>query len=187
MPALALYWDADTFLGRHTPVEGCLMPALALYWDANIFLSYINGYADRLPTLDALLARADAGDAAIYTSAISQVEVAFADAEKRQRVLDPQAEQNIDRLWNDSKAIMVIEYHPVIGRGARALVRNAMTHGQRLTPLDAVHLATAQWLHQNVHSIAEFHTYDHDLNDYAPIVGFTICEPYLHLQQPGLI
>ena len=161
------------------------MPALALYWDANIFLSYIEGDAGRLPMLDALLTRADAGDVTIYTSAISQVEVAFARAEQRQRALDPQTEQRIDQLWDNSKAITVVEYHPVISRGARSLMRNAITEGRSLKAMDAIHLATAQWLHQTERNIAEFHTYDYRLNGYAPVVGFTICEPYL--QQPGLI
>ena len=31
------------------------MPAVAVYWDANVFLAYINGMAEHLPTLDALL------------------------------------------------------------------------------------------------------------------------------------
>ena len=136
------------------------MPALALYWDANAFLSYINGDAGRLPTLDGLLQRAAAGDAVIYTSALSLVEVAFGAAEQQQRALDPQTEQRIDQLWNDPKAVTVVEFHPGIGRAARDLVRNAITQGRSLKPLDAVHLATAQWLHQTGRSIAEFHTYD---------------------------
>ena len=161
------------------------MPALALYWDANIFLSYIEERPGILPTLEALLKRADAGEAIIYTSAISQVEVAFADAEQQQRALDPQTEQRIDQLWADSKAITVVEFHSGIAREARSLMRNAITLGRSLKPMDAVHLATAQWLHQTGRSIAEFHTYDHPLKGYASTVGFTICEPYL--QQPGLI
>ena len=159
------------------------MPALALYWDANNFLSYIDGDEGRLPTLAALMERADAGEATIYTSAISQVEVAFGTAEQQQRALDLQTEQRIDQLWDNSKAITVVEYHPVISRGARSLMRNAITEGRSLKAMDAIHLATAQWLHQTGCNIAEFHTYDHRLNGYASVVGFTICEPYL--QQPG--
>ena len=161
------------------------MPALALYWDADTFLSYINGYAGRLPTLDALLTRADAGDATIYTSAISQVEVAFAAAEQRQRVLDPQTEQRIDQLWADSKAIAVVEYHPGIGREARSLIRNAITEGRSLKPMDAIHLATALWLRQTGIPVAEFHTYDHRLIGYAAVDGVAICEP--HTLQPNLV
>lgn len=161
------------------------MPALALYWDANAFLSYINGDAGRLPTLDALLDRAAAGDAAIYTSALSQVEVAFATTERLQRALDPQTEQRIDQLWADPKAITVVEYHIYIGREARSLIRNAMTEHRRLTPMDAIHLATALWLRQTGIPVAEFHTYDRDLIDYAAIDGVAICEP--HIIQPNLV
>lgn len=161
------------------------MPALALYWDANNFLSYINEIPERLPTLDALLDRAAAGDAAIFTSAISYAEVAFGAVEQRQRALDPQTEQRIDQLWNDSKAVTVVEYHIDIGREARSLMRNAITLGQSLKPMDAIHLATALWLRQAEISVAEFHTYDHRLNGYATTVGFAICEP--HTLQPNLV
>ena len=161
------------------------MPALALYWDANTFLSYINGDAGRLPTLDALLERAAAGDTAIYTSALSQVEVAFAATKQLQRALDPQTEQRIDQLWADPKTITVVEYHTHIGREARSLMRNAITEGRSLKPMDAIHLATALWLRRTGIPVAEFHTYDRNLSRYAVIDGVTICEPYL--QQPGLI
>lgn len=160
------------------------MPALALYWDANTFLSYINGDAGRLPTLDALLERAAAGDTAIYTSALSQVEVAFAATEQLQRALDPQTEQRIDQLWADPKAITV-EYHIGIGRQARSLMRNAITEGRSLKPMDAIHLATALWLRQTGIPVAEFQTYDRNLIGYAAIDGVTICEP--HIIQPNLV
>ena len=160
------------------------MPALALYWDANNFLSYINGVPERLPVLDGLLYRATAGDAVIYTSALSQVEVAFAATERLQRALDPQTEQRIDQLWADPKTITVVDYHIHIGREARSLMRNAMTERWRLSPMDAIHLATALWLRQTGIPVAEFHTYDRDLIAYAAIDGVAVCEP--HIIQPNL-
>ena len=44
--------------------------------------------------------------------------------------------------------------------------------------MDAIHLATAQWLADNGTEIDEFHTYDRGLDKYAALVGFKICEPY---------
>ena len=64
------------------------MPDKNTYWDANPFLSYVNQYPERMATLDALLDTAAGGGIKIYTSAISQVEVAFAASEQHRRRLD---------------------------------------------------------------------------------------------------
>ena len=161
------------------------MPDTFIYWDANPFLSYINEYPDRMPALDALLDSSANGSVTIYTSALSQVEVAFAASEQKRRALDPQEEQKIDALWSDPGAVALVEYHDGIGRQARALMRDAVTHGWSLKPLDAVHLATAMWLAQAGFQVDEFHTYDGALEKYATIVGFTICEP--RTAQPRMI
>lgn len=161
------------------------MPDTFIYWDACNFLSYINEHQGRMPTLDALLDGSANGSITIYTSALSQVEVAFAASEQQRRALDPQEEQKIDALWNDPDAISLVEYHDGIGKQARALIRDAITHGWSLKPLDAVHLATAMWLSQSGFQVDEFHTYDGSLEKYAAIVGFTICEP--HTAQPKML
>lgn len=160
------------------------MPDTFIYWDANPFLSYINQHPDRMPTLDALLDDSASGSVTIYTSALSQVEVAFAASEQKRRALDAQEEQKIDGLWNDSDAVSLVEYHDGIGRQARALMRDAITRGWSLKPLDAIHLATAMWLVQAGFQVAEFHTYDRSLDKYGSIVSFTICEP--HTPQPKM-
>ena len=156
-----------------------------IYWDANLFLSYVNEHPERTPTLDALLENSSDGSIQIYTSVVSKVEVAFAASEQKQRILSPQEEHKIDGLWNDPDAIVLVEYHDDIGRQARALIRDAMTRAWSLKPLDAIHLATAQWLINVGYSVGEFHTYDRPLDKYGPIVGFKICEPYT--AQPRMI
>ena len=161
------------------------MPATFIYWDANPFLSYVNEYPGRMPALDALLDSSAKGSITIYTSALSQVEVAFAASEQKQRVLDPQEEQKIDALWSDPDAVALVEYHDGIGQRARALMRESITRGWSLKPLDAVHLAMAMWLAQSGFQVDEFHTYDGALEKYSSIVGFTICEPYT--QSPRMI
>lgn len=150
-----------------------------IYWDANPFLSYVNGYPDRLPTLDALLDKSVGGTFKLYTSALSQVEVAFATSEQRRRSLDPAEEQKIDSLWSAPGVVEIVEYHDGIGQQARALMRDAITHGWSLKPMDAIHLATAQWLLDYGYEVAEFHIYDRSPDKYGPIVGFRICEPYI--------
>ncbi len=149
-----------------------------IYWDANAFLAYVNEETERMPTLDAILDSAAKGEIQLHTSDISRVEVAFGASEQTQRALDTATEQLINSLWNDTSAVVMVEYHADIGDIARTLMRDAMTRGWRLTPLDAIHLATAQWLSDNGVQVEEFHTYDRGLDKYGPIVSFRICEPY---------
>ncbi len=79
-----------------------------LYWDTPIWLSYINGDEDRLPVIDALLAESTStkGRCKIYTSVLSQVEVAFAKKEQDGNVLDPTVEEKIEQLWQDADALV---------------------------------------------------------------------------------
>lgn len=157
-------------------------PRRRIYWDAPVWLSYINGDIDRLPTLDALLAdsSSDSGNVEIYTSTVSQVEVAFARAEQDKKALDQTVEQQIDELWADRVALKLAELHERITKEARQFIRLAMTRSWSLKPLDAIHLATARFC-----QCEEFHTYDQRLLKYSNDVGFPIVEP--HTQQPKLL
>ena len=156
-----------------------------IYWDACAFLSYVNENPERMPVLDALLHSSADGNINIHTSSLSRVEVAFAASEQLHRELDSQEEQKIDGLWEDPSTISVVEFHDGIGLQARTLIRGAIARGWKLKPLDAIHLATAQWLISAGFSVAEFHTYDGGLEKYGPLVEFTICEPYT--EQPRMI
>ena len=86
-------------------------------------------------------------------------------------------EQQISSLWSDPDVVVSAEYHAGIGQIARDLMRHAVTGGWSLKPLDAIHLAMAQWLSSMEIEIGEFHTYDTRLFRYALIVDFNICEP----------
>lgn len=156
-----------------------------VYWDSCVFLSYVNEYPDRIPVLDVLLDESSKGSIKLHTSTLAQVEVAFSASEQRREALDPQEEQRIDSLWADPEVIVSVEYHDGIGRVARGLMRNAIERGWSLRPLDAVHLATAQWLCDTGLKVEEFHTYDDRLPRYTPIVGFPILEP--RTAQPRMI
>jgi len=153
-----------------------------IYWDADVWLSYINGEADRLPMLDALLADSSIpkGNIEIYTSEMSEVEVAFAKSEQDNKVLDPDVEKQIDELWADRDTLKTIEYHHTIGIQARAVIRLAIEKGWQLKPMDAIHLATAKQ-----RQATEFHTYDKRLLKYSNEIGFTIIEP--HVIAPRMI
>ena len=158
-----------------------------IYWDSNAFLSYVNELPDRIPVLDVLLEASSkvGGEVKIHTSTLSHVEVAFGASEQVQRALDPQIERRLNDLWADTEVIVSVEYHAGIGRIARDLVRNAITRGWSLKPLDAIHLATAQWLSSSGLNLEEFHTYDNALMKYGALVDFRICEP--HTPQPRMV
>ena len=158
-----------------------------IYWDSCVFLSYINGMAERVPILEALLESSSSpnGSIKIFTSDLSKVEVAFATVERERRVLDPNIEEIIDGLWDDPDAIVTVEMHHTIATIARGLMRTGITAGLSLRPPDAIHLATAEWLSSSGIDVDEFHTYDARLRRCAPIVGFSLLEPYT--PQPNLL
>ena len=147
------------------------MPELPIvYWDANVFLSYINGDADRLPDIDALLANSGA-EFQIVTSALSIVEVAFGKLEQDGRALDEETERKINALWEPPSPIRLAEFYPLLAHEARALIRQAIPRGWSLKPADAMHLATARRV-----AATAFHTYD-DLARYRDLIGIPIEVP----------
>ena len=157
--------------------------ARMLYWDSNVFLDYINEYPGNINVIASLLqevARND--DEIIVTSVLSRIEVAFAAYEQNQGTLDPQAEADIDALWENPSVVEFVDLNEDIAFMARALMREAIPRGWgRLTARDAIHLASAQWLQ----TIVEFHTGDEHLDKYDELIGCTICRPYI--QQPRLL
>lgn len=155
-----------------------------IYWDANVFLSYVNAIPNRMPVLDALFSKSASGAIVIYTSALSHVEVAFGASEKDRNMLNREIEQKIASLWADTEAVVSVEYHEAIGESAKDLIRDAIKNGWSLKPLDAIHLATAQWLLDVGITVDEFHTYDDRLFKYKDIVGYPIHEP--HTPQPRM-
>jgi predicted nucleic acid-binding protein len=142
------------------------------YWDANVPLSYLNGVVDRLPVIDELFRLARAGEIELLTSAVSRVEIAFAQSEKQAGALDEQAEAAIDALWSPGAPIKTVEFYDLIGTRARALMREGVPRGWVLKPLDAIHLATAQQM-----GVAELHTYCEKLHKWTAVLGFPVREP----------
>jgi len=132
-----------------------------IYWDSCVFLSYLMGYADRAPMIDAVLneVRASRGSIRIVTSTISIAEVAFASYEKDARALDAAVEARIDAMWADTSLLTLVEYHELIGRSARSRVRKAIEEKRVIPkPPDAIHIASALSV-----GALEVHTYDDPL------------------------
>lgn len=151
-----------------------------VYWDANLFLAYINGEADRLPILDALImALRRTNDVEVLTSVLSIAEVAFGQEEQGTAGLDATTLERIDALWHDTSIVKLVDVFPTIAYEARRLKREARARGWSLREPDAIHLATARLM-----QVSEFLTYDDKLYRYEPLVGFPVREPYV--TQPAL-
>jgi predicted nucleic acid-binding protein len=149
-----------------------------LYWDSPIFLSYVNGIADRLPDIDALLTEAERGEVEIVTSTFTMAEVAFAQQEQVAQQLDAETEARINGLWQPP--IKLVEFHALIAAQAAQLMRSGLSKGWTLKAPDAVHLATAVRA-----EAAEFNTYDGALTKWAAEIGIPVCPP--HPEQPTLL
>lgn len=148
------------------------------YWDACVFQSYFEGIADRLPILDALLADAAARSRRIdlFTSTVSITEVAYVTYERQRKKPDPAVEQALDALWDQRDLVRQIEYHEIIAREARRLIRQGLTSGRSVKSHDAIHLASAMYL-----TVDEFHTYDTQLLNLSRqgLVPFPIVQPHV--------
>lgn len=152
-----------------------------IYWDSTVWLSYVNGEPDRLPVIDSILAESasDKGKYRLFTSVLTQVEVAFAKSEQDGQALDPDVEDQIDQLWNDTESLSLIEFHEGIGKAARTLMRLCLTIGRSLKAMDALHLATAKFINAD-----EIHTYDAKWLGLTDLLGIPIKLPTT--DQPSL-
>lgn len=148
-----------------------------VYWDSCIFLAYVNGEPGRVEVVSGLLESGTNGELAIFTSDLSQVEVAFSATEKEKQSLDSGTELLINGLW-EGAALTMVDFHPGIANLAKSLMRHAIANGWSMRANDAIHLATAQWLDTNGFQIDEFHTFDSGLVKFAGIAGFEVCLPY---------
>ncbi len=102
---------------------------------------------------------------------VSLTEVAFTAAERSDSALSEDDEAAIDALLSDRNAVLLVEYSESIARQARSLMREAVSRGWSLKPMDAIHLASARFMEAQ-----EFHTYD-DLSRFEALVNFSIGEP----------
>lgn len=153
-----------------------------VYWDACVFLAYLRGTPDRIPHIQAVLDEVSKnGDLTIATSTITQVEVAYWRDLNDRFILDDESEQILDRMWHDENVVLLIEFHSIVAKKARTLMRESRRdHGWGLKPNDAIQLATAQYIDASI-----FHTYDDELFKYSEYFEFDVVEP--SALQPSLL
>jgi predicted nucleic acid-binding protein len=133
----------------------------AIYCDSCVFVSYLEETPDRIATIDNLFDTIRDGKTdRLITSTLTITEVAFAAQEKENRKHDPNVLGYMDTLWTDLSLIMIIEFNEFIARMARNLMRQAMLEGLKLTTIDAIHLATIQWVNRNGIEVPYMFTYD---------------------------
>lgn len=146
-----------------------------LYWDSSVFLAYLNDETERVDVIEELFSRAQEGSVEIVTSVSSITEVAFVATEQAGGVLSEEAAQQIDKLWSDRSAVRLYEFHELVAREARELIRQALANKWSLKPFDAIHLATASRA-----GVEECHTYDPKWAKFQPLTKIArICEPYV--------
>ena len=152
-----------------------------LYWDANVMSSYVQDLPDRADVVEELLERATAGELTIFTSMLSRVEVAFAEEEHEEGVLEEAALERIEELWSPESPIELVELFESVALQARDLIRRGRVSERSLKPADAIHLATAMHL-----EVGEMHTYDEPLQRWSNELGFPIVEPIIRTPRlPG--
>jgi predicted nucleic acid-binding protein len=163
-----------------------------IYWDACVFIDHYArtpGRAEEIKRVWADLVDEDK-DNRIVTCTLAIAEVAYSQEERARNVLDAQTTVSLDAMWNDP-SILLVEVPQFLMTKARDLIRRCKAHGMSLRPqenwvlkpADAVHLAAAMWVNEEINPIQEFNTYDSHLFKYAPLVGFPIKEPFLDKPQ----
>ena len=158
-----------------------------IYWDACVFSSYHGAIPDRAPILDAILAEVEKDrNRRIVTSSISILEVAFADGHGPARPITAEHAEKIDAFWR-SPHIELVDIHQYLLIQARQLLRQAVDNKfTKLSPNDALHLATATWINQHIGAVCEIQTYDtYWINHIHNLIEIKICEPHAH--QPRLL
>lgn len=138
-----------------------------------MFIDYIDQQQNpkRIPHILAVWEAARKGLVTIYTSIASIVEVIYFLEEKASGTMNPDSEERIDALWYGGQVILS-EVSPLVARDARAIIRRSIQDNQKVRPVDALHLSTAQRL-----GVSSLHTYDEPLFKYAPYIGMPIEPP----------
>lgn len=119
------------------------MPAERQYVDSCVLLAFVRDEPGRAPTVEQILREGSAGDRDLVTSTIAVVEVAFTAEQAKGGALDPGTLAIIDDLWEGGDPITLIEASIPIMKKARDIAREARSRDRSITPLDAMHLATA--------------------------------------------
>lgn len=154
-----------------------------IYCDSCIFLAYFKAEPQRINTIEQLFEEVQTSpDRKLLTSVLTITEVSHVAEEKKQNLLISDWEDDLDEFWADSSLLDFVEFHEPMARKARQLIRQALSNGYTLKPVDAIHLASAKYA-----GVTEYFTYDTRLVKFSASIGLDIREPYVsQFRLPGI-
>src|SRR5687767_3034170 len=88
------------------------------YIDADVLISYIEDVPARADIIEGIFEDAAEGRIELVTSLITMVEVRYAESEKRTKKLGKKVTEKIERLWQPSSPIGLVEESEFVVRGA---------------------------------------------------------------------
>ena len=146
-----------------------------VYWDACCFIDFLQG-SSRGEILKGVVDKNDSGELLIVTSAITLTEVLkLGDCTAADR-------EKIVKTFSQDRGLLIVDLTRHLAELSRDLI---WEYGFEKHSKDAIHLATAKYIHQ-FRNIGEFHTFDHDLLklDGDEGVPFSIVEPTFETYPP---
>lgn len=149
-----------------------------LYWDASVFIAWLQNEPNRADKIKQHLDEFPQDGLMLVASAVSIVEVAFTAQERVSEAnISPQNVALIEGVWQDPRILLVEASAPIL-RSARNLIRSFKANHVKLTPLDAIHLATALWVDKYIHPIEAVETFDRRWIDHQALIGLRVQEPH---------
>lgn len=149
----------------------------SVYFDASVFIAWFNNEPARADAVERVLAASSDGTLRVITSIVSLTEVAYL-RQGRSRLSPEELDLRINSLLLNQRLIGIVDLDQAVALRARQLVRIGSDGRERLTVLDAIHLASAELVEASYLA-----TYDRDFTRAAENVAMSIGPPTLRLIQ----
>ncbi|MCY4618653.1 MAG: type II toxin-antitoxin system VapC family toxin [Chloroflexi bacterium] len=149
----------------------------SVYFDAGVFIAWFNNEPGRADTIERVLTASSSGTLRAITSIVSLAEVVYL-RQTHSRLSPEELDRRINSLLLNERLIGLVQLDETVALRARQFVRVASNDRERLTVLDAIHLASA------VHAEARyFATYDGDFTRVSENVDIAMGPPTLQISQ----
>lgn len=148
------------------------------YWDSSVFISYLNRDPSRIATIDEVIRLfRPLRNRFIVTSALTIAEVAKIVPADRHAMSPSEMDDLLEQLWTDP-LVKTVDITEGILKLSRPLIR------LKLSLPDAIHLATAAWVNQELGTVVEVNTYDDAWSSRIAQAGkatrsIVVCEPHV--------
>lgn len=148
-----------------------------VYFDASVFIAWFNNEPGRADIIERLLSSSSEGTLRVITSIVSLAEVAYY-RQERASISPGELDLRINALLLNELLIGLVALDRPVALRARQLVRTGPGRRERLTVLDAIHLASAE-----VAGADYFATYDRDFTHASDRVEMEIGPPTLEVSR----